>query len=203
VTASATQTDLAPGQKTDIVVKLDTRRFAGRKVATVFVVFDQPEAAEVGLRVQADSQENVPKQKPADSNQRLQDLEEKIKELQKEVDSLRKKIRPKEGARLRLKPGTEERLVMGNRSFNIAFQLDEDARSQVKLLLLLCSMDLGRTWQVAARATPNQMSFAFRAPKDGIYWFALKAVDAAGKNWPPDLSSGINPALKVRVDTQK
>ncbi len=53
------QYDLAPGQETAIVVQMDTTRFLGPKVVTVFVTFDQPRFDEVRLWVQANSRDDV------------------------------------------------------------------------------------------------------------------------------------------------
>src|SRR5262245_10626034 len=41
-TARALQTSLAPGQETAILVQMDTRRFSGTKIVTVYVTFDLP-----------------------------------------------------------------------------------------------------------------------------------------------------------------
>ena len=57
--ASAVQTELAPGQGTAIVAQMDTRRFAGIKAVTIFVQFDQPSWEEVRLWVQANSRDDV------------------------------------------------------------------------------------------------------------------------------------------------
>jgi len=57
--ASAVQTELAPGQGTAIVADMDTRRFAGNKAVTIFVQFDRPSWEEVQLKVQANSRDDV------------------------------------------------------------------------------------------------------------------------------------------------
>jgi hypothetical protein len=53
------QYDLGPGQETAIEVQMDTTRFLGPKVVTVYVTFDQPQFAEVRLWVQANSRDDV------------------------------------------------------------------------------------------------------------------------------------------------
>jgi hypothetical protein len=58
-TATASQTTLAPGQETAILIQMDTRRFLGSKNVTVFVEFDQPKFDEVRLWVQANSRDDV------------------------------------------------------------------------------------------------------------------------------------------------
>ncbi|HEV3256295.1 MAG TPA: DUF1573 domain-containing protein [Gemmataceae bacterium] len=59
VSASALQTELAPGQSTAVVAQMDTRRFSGTRAVTIFVEFDQPRREEVQLRVQANSRDDV------------------------------------------------------------------------------------------------------------------------------------------------
>lgn len=59
VTASATQTDLAPGQSSTIHAQMDTRRFTGVKTVTIYVQFDRPRWEEVRLWVQANGRDDV------------------------------------------------------------------------------------------------------------------------------------------------
>jgi hypothetical protein len=54
-TAVALETSLAPGQSTAIQAYMDTGRFLGTKVVTIYVSFDRPRWDEVRLRVQANS----------------------------------------------------------------------------------------------------------------------------------------------------
>jgi Protein of unknown function (DUF1573) len=55
----ALQYDLAPGQETVILAQMDTTRFLGSKLVTIFVTFDQPRFDEVRLWVQANSRDDV------------------------------------------------------------------------------------------------------------------------------------------------
>jgi hypothetical protein len=59
VTASALDTNLAPGQSTAIQAYMDTRRFFGTKAVTIYVSFDQPHWEEVRLWVQANSRDDL------------------------------------------------------------------------------------------------------------------------------------------------
>jgi hypothetical protein len=59
VSASALDTVLAPGQSTAIQAYMDTRRFFGTKVVTIYVAFDQPHGEEVRLWVQANSRDDL------------------------------------------------------------------------------------------------------------------------------------------------
>jgi hypothetical protein len=59
-TSAAAQTsELAPGQSTDLVVNMDTRRFYGHKAVTVYVQFDRPQWEEVRLTVSATSRDEI------------------------------------------------------------------------------------------------------------------------------------------------
>lgn len=57
--AAAQSADIAPGQSTDIVVNMDTRRFYGHKAVTVYVQFDRPQWEEVRLTVAATSRDEI------------------------------------------------------------------------------------------------------------------------------------------------
>jgi hypothetical protein len=59
VTASATQTHLAPGEAAFIIAQMDTRRFVGIKTVTIYVEFDRPRRQEVRLWVQANGRDDV------------------------------------------------------------------------------------------------------------------------------------------------
>jgi beta-lactamase regulating signal transducer with metallopeptidase domain len=205
LTAKATRAEVKPSETTEIVVWVDTKRFTGSKTATVFVTFDKPQPAEVGLLVRADSQENA-QEKPADRNQRLRELEKKLQELQKEVDTLRRQMGPKQGdlqenkgtVRLIFNQGVDGEHISHQRSFRIPFLLDPASAARVTRLALVCSQDEGRTWRTVGQATPDKKVFTFVAPSDGSYWFAVFTLDADKKVNPP-LGSKPTPLLKVRV----
>jgi Protein of unknown function (DUF1573) len=59
VTASALDTSLAPGQSTAIQAHMDTRRFLGTKVVTIYVSFDRPHWEEVRLWIQGNSRDDL------------------------------------------------------------------------------------------------------------------------------------------------
>jgi hypothetical protein len=63
---------------------------------------------------------------------------------------------------------------------------------------LQVSVDLGVSWQIYAKAKPDQGSFVFRAPHDGEYWFSLRTLDKQGKSRP---DGPLQPELRVVVDT--
>jgi hypothetical protein len=53
VSASATKTQLAPGEEAAIIARMDTTRFTGPRSVTIYVQFDRPAYQEVRLWVQA------------------------------------------------------------------------------------------------------------------------------------------------------
>jgi hypothetical protein len=57
--AHALQYDLRPGQETVILAQMDTTRFLGPKVVSIFVTLDQPSFEEVRLWVQANGRDDV------------------------------------------------------------------------------------------------------------------------------------------------
>lgn len=59
VTATPTQTQLAPGESAAILVNMDTRRFSGLKTVTLYVPLVQSRYEEVRLWVQANSRDDV------------------------------------------------------------------------------------------------------------------------------------------------
>lgn len=87
-----------------------------------------------------------------------------------------------------------------NRQFRIPVTVQPENRNVVKELFLWVSDDSGYTWKKSTRATPDDPEFAFRAPRDGEYWFAVQTLDIKGKLYPNgDMPA--EPSLKVIVDS--
>src|SRR5262249_48960545 len=57
-------------------------------------------------------------------------------------------------------------------SFKIPFQVD--AGQKLRELRLFVSDDQGKSYRLAARATPDEKTFVFRAPRDDVYWFTVQ-----------------------------
>jgi polysaccharide export outer membrane protein len=87
---------------------------------------------------------------------------------------------------------------VGKRSFRIPFH--RDAARNVKEVVLFVSDDEGRTYRQAATATPDEKSFDFTAPSDGVYGFVIQAITGDGKE--PAVVAGAKPMLRVCVDTK-
>lgn len=84
-----------------------------------------------------------------------------------------------------------------SRAFHIPFKVDP---TKTKEIILLVSRDQGKTWRRAAKMPSTDASFNFRAPEDGIYWFAIQHVDEQGR---VELASRdrLIPTLRICVDT--
>jgi hypothetical protein len=83
--------------------------------------------------------------------------------------------------------------------FRIPFQADVGGR--IKQLQLYVSQDQGKSWHPVVTVTPEQRHFDFRAPQDGLYWFAVRTVDQDNRAFPLSME-GVQPGLRVVVDTR-
>lgn len=84
--------------------------------------------------------------------------------------------------------------------FRIPFQPDSGER-RLRQVQLYVSTNQGQSWQASGAAAPEQRYFEFRAPQDGVYWFAVRTVDVDGRPFPASMD-GARAGLKVVVDTQ-
>jgi hypothetical protein len=84
--------------------------------------------------------------------------------------------------------------------FRIPFQTEPNER-RIRQILLYFSANEGLSWTQASMAPPEQNGFEFQAPRDGLYWFAVRTQDVDGHFFPLNLE-GVRPGLKVVVDTQ-
>lgn len=88
-----------------------------------------------------------------------------------------------------------------DRTFRIPFQT-QTGDNRIREIHLYYTMDQGRTWRLAAVASPEQGSFQqFTAPQDGLYWFGVRTLDFQGRFFPAT-EDGLRAGLKVLVDTQ-
>lgn len=87
--------------------------------------------------------------------------------------------------------------------FRIPFKYNADqvARLGIAEVQLYLSTDQGQRWMKHESVSPTQQGFAFQAPSNGTYWFAVKTVDAQGQFQGG--SSQMKPGLVVVVDTQR
>src|SRR5437588_3645844 len=96
--------------------------------------------------------------------------------------------------------GPVETTFANRREFRIPFNPGAGAQN-LKQLQLFVSTNQGATWSPSAIVAPDQQKFHFLADRDGIYWFAVQALDLQGKLFPATMDGAL-PSLKVIVDTQ-
>ncbi len=86
--------------------------------------------------------------------------------------------------------------------FRIPYHSDptELQRLGAREVQLYVSTDRGLTWRLAQTVPPTAGKFAYDAPADGEYWFAVRTVDSGGRLHPP--AGQTAPGLKVVVDSQ-
>lgn len=84
--------------------------------------------------------------------------------------------------------------------FAIPFQIERPsaATQEPSVVELFVSNDMGASWRPHAQAKPVQRNFAFRAPGDGEFWFAVQSIDAQGQRRPSEIHQ---PELRVIIDS--
>lgn len=85
--------------------------------------------------------------------------------------------------------------------FRIPFQVEPGEQARLREVQLHLSEDQGRNWRLHSSVGADQRSFAFKAEREGVYWFTVRTVDLDGRAHPASLE-GIKPGLRVVVDTQ-
>src|SRR5262249_20805329 len=71
-------------------------------------------------------------------------------------------------------------IAMKERSIQIPINFNEKRRHEIRDLFLYVSTDQGVTWNNEGRATPDKQFFAYTAPNDGVYWFAVMIIHQNG-----------------------
>jgi hypothetical protein len=84
--------------------------------------------------------------------------------------------------------------------FRIPFQTDPAERNRLKDVWLYVSNDQGKSWHPSSKVAPAEAAFMFNAPKDGLYWFTVRTVDAENRAFPVSMENA-KPGLKVIVDS--
>lgn len=83
--------------------------------------------------------------------------------------------------------------------FRIPFEI-EPGKPRPRQIQLYVSTDQGRNWVPSGTATADQRGFEFRSNRDGLYWFAVRTIQADGRAEPATID-GMQPQLRVYVDT--
>jgi hypothetical protein len=155
-------------------------------------------AAEKKLRealARFEKAQSKPATKPAPkADSRLRQLDQKLERLLKEVEQLRRELRP-------ARPAKEKEVTYSrSRTFRMPVRMAPERRGNVRELVLHLSRDQGRTWEVHARATPDQEAFKVSTDRDGLFWFKVAAIDRQGKQEPADVARAPG-SQKVYIDT--
>jgi hypothetical protein len=88
-----------------------------------------------------------------------------------------------------------------HRTFRVPVQI-ESRRREFEKIALFVSTDYGKTWKEAGVIDPDEESFRYIAPADGLYWFAVQ-IELKNMTKEPAQLSLLEPALKVNVETPK
>jgi hypothetical protein len=96
-------------------------------------------------------------------------------------------------------PGGDQSYTRYSR-FRIPFQTEPNER-RIRQIQLYFSANEGLSWTQTSSVAPENNGFEFQAPRDGLYWFAVRTQDVDGHFFPLNLE-GVRPGLKVIVDTQ-
>jgi beta-lactamase regulating signal transducer with metallopeptidase domain len=139
-----------------------------------------------------------------DSAKRIEELGKKLDQLRRELEELRREIKPDRqpgptGGTNRSRDGV---YYSDTRSFRVPFAIDPARVGQIKEVVLYVSNDEGRSWQVAARETPEQKNFTYTVPAEGSYSFKVEVIDQEGRPEPPDVTNAPT-LLRVVGDTVK
>lgn len=89
-----------------------------------------------------------------------------------------------------------------DRNISIPIRIRPERQADISELILYVSIDQGKVWSQAGRATPDMQTFSYSAASDGQYWFNVVVVNKAGQRDPADINTA-PPQLKVQIDSQK
>lgn len=85
----------------------------------------------------------------------------------------------------------------------IPIQINPLERDNVAEVVLWCSANEGKTWDIVDKASKaDKTEFAFTAPRDGKYWFVSQTVSKKGDRSPQDPAAGVV-GQKIVIDTVK
>jgi hypothetical protein len=90
--------------------------------------------------------------------------------------------------------------IIHTRDFKFPVLFGPGNRGQIKEIRLWVSTDEGTTWRQSGSITPDKQGIPFRAPADGLYWFAVQVIDQNGTAQPPKVEAA-HVSQKVHVQT--
>ena len=91
-------------------------------------------------------------------------------------------------------------IMHNKRSFRIPITIEPEDRRLLKEVQLWVSEDSGQHWKQTGVTAPDHPTFAYRASRDGEFWFAARTIDVKGQAFPGE-GVEVEPSLKVVVDT--
>lgn len=96
----------------------------------------------------------------------------------------------------------QETLVTSASRFQIPFEVEAVPGEPVpEFAVLFGSQDGGASWEKLQTVPAAQQNFQFSAPRDGVYAFAVRMMDAAGNL--QTIRSGSPPELQIVVDSRE
>lgn len=90
-------------------------------------------------------------------------------------------------------------IMLANRTAIIDIQYEQATRKLVQRALLYVSSDQGQTWNLEATALPEQETFRFTVPNDGLYFCSIQLIYNNGKREPADVTRA-PPETKLLLD---
>jgi len=98
----------------------------------------------------------------------------------------------------------DEPLYQNSFKHQIPFNVQPERRAEIREIRLYWSADKGSSWQLYRSAAPDQSYFIFDAPKDGVYWFRIAAVNLKGKQEPDNIyAAPAESTIKMVIDSLK
>jgi len=88
------------------------------------------------------------------------------------------------------------------RKMSIPILYNADRLNEIESMSAYVSTDRGKTWKLLRECKPTDTEVPFDAPRDGLYWFALRVVMKGGHAEPADVNE-LQAAQKVYVNTAK
>ncbi len=87
------------------------------------------------------------------------------------------------------------------REFLLPLRVKQDAEGQIERIRLYMSQNGGKTWTHVKDAKATDDNIRYKAPKDGLFYFALQIVYRNGKCEPAELNQ-LTAQQKVYVNTE-
>jgi hypothetical protein len=98
-----------------------------------------------------------------------------------------------------LAPGFPEIYEVHTKVVRLSLLVEPGGKEKLSEIALIASADEGETWERVQTVSPEEGSFVFRAPKEGLYWLGVQAVARNGETEPLDQNGTVLPQLKLQV----